>query len=357
MAKIVTVYSRQKELLPVAMSVIRWIKISEALSGYGHQVDIATNERIPGVVPNGSNIRRVPLGDVQWAGYDVVKTLFHGGFDTLELFNGTQHPFIISKLGSVVAPEDREGIHFYGDRRKQLYETQQKINRASKYITLLSKPAIELWQECFGERENILLLPGAVDKEIPAPAHNPYPRDGSKRCIFAGNIYNRDSQPEANAVLVNKLNQLGKHLKQHGGIRLYMIGPGDVSRLDPEFVTYMGSVPYEKSWNYFHYAQVGIVVASGLFLHNNESTKIYHYLRAGLPVVSEAGFPNDRVVQESGLGFSVENGNFPLMVQKILESIERNWDRDSAIRYILSNHTWEKRAETYDHIIRREIGR
>jgi len=57
----------------------------------------------------------------------------------------------------------------------------------------------------------------------------------------------------------------------------------------------MGAVSYERSWDYLHHADVGVLVAAGPFMHNNESTKIYHYLRVGLPVVSEAGFPNDPV--------------------------------------------------------------
>ena len=79
-------------------------------------------------------------------------------------------------------------------------------------------------------------------------------------------------------------------------------GPGDASRLDARFVTNLGSCLYEESWNYLQHAAVGVVVSAGPFMHNNESTKIYHYLRVGLPVVSEEGFPNDYVVRESGLG-------------------------------------------------------
>ncbi len=44
-------------------------------------------------------------------------------------------------------------------------------------------------------------------------------------------------------------------------------------------------------------------------MHNNESTKIYHYLRARLPVVSESGFPTDHVVRESRCGVVVKSGD------------------------------------------------
>lgn len=355
MARIVTVYNNRRFQL-VDMSYIRWFKISEALARRGHQVDIAMGRfsrwwwKAP-KPPRMSNLRRVPLDKIRWHDYDVVKTLFQEGFDLLSQRGGADHPFIISKLGSVVGPQDMPGIYFYGRMREKLYETQQRIHQASKYIALLSQPARELWIECLGPRDNILLVPGAADREVSAPRRDPYPERGRPRCIFAGNVYGPDSQPEANRVLIDKLNRLGKLLSNRG-IRLYMLGPGDVQQLDRRYVTYLGVVPYEQAWSYFHHADVGIVVAAGEFMHNNESTKTYHYLRVGLPVVSEAGFPNDNVVTESKLGFVVENGNMERMAMRIEEAARANWDRDYGINYILRHHTWDKRVEVYDKIIK-----
>lgn len=355
MAKIVTVYNAwRRGFEPADMSYIRWLKISEALAGRGHHVDIATNE--PGwwarwsPIAMTENLRRVPISGVKWKDYHVVKTLFHIGFDTLEAYGGHEHPFIISKLGSVVASEDMEGVYFYGNVRKHLYATQEKINRASRYITVLSRPAKELWRAGFDGNQDVLIVQGGVDANIPPPARDPYPERKGIRCLFAGHVYTRHSQPEVNRVLITKLNRLGKLLAGPGG-RLYMLGSGDVRRLDENYVTYLGTTPYRKSWDYFHFADVGIVVSAGIH-HNNESSKIYHYLRAGLPVVSEAGFPNDNVVAEARLGFVIENGNLGLMAEKIEEAAHKNWDRDHAVAYILNNHTWDKRVEVYDTILK-----
>lgn len=358
MAKIVTVYtSWRQDFELVDMSHIRWLKISEALARLGHQVDIATNEfscmrwwRWKSPISMAKNLRRIPLSKVTWRDYDIVKTLFHIGFQTLENCGGQGHTHIFSKLGSVVGPEDRDGIYFYGKRRKQLFAIQRRIHQTSQYITLLNESAKELWTECFGPRDNILIVPGGVDHSIPSPSHDPYPAEDKKRCIFAGNVYDQNSQPEANSVLVLKLNRLGETLSRRG-VQMYMLGPGDVRKLDKRYVTYLGVVSYEEAWNYFHFAHVGVVVSAGKFMHNNESSKVYHYLRVGLPVVSEAGFPNDNVVVESKLGFVVENNNLELMAQKIEEAAHTDWDRDYAINYILSNHTWDKRVEIYDKVI------
>ena len=356
MARIVTVFSpSRRPLRLIEMSYIRWVKISEALARQGHEVHFATSavrwwparDRV--VLRDG--VRMVSLDRVRWSDYDVVKTLFHDGFTTLADRGGATHPFIIAKLGSVVGPRDRDGIYFYGRVRERLYETQQAINQAARYVTVLSPQAGELWRECHGTFRELLLVPGAVDAILPALGPDPYPADGRPRVLFAGNIYRLQDQPEANRVLSAKLNALGKALAVRGAA-LYFLGTGDTRALDRTIVTHLGHASYERSWDHLRYANVGVVVAAGSFMHNNESTKIYHYLRAGLPVVSEAGFPNDHVVTESGLGEVVPNGDMMLMAERIDAALRRDWDRDAGVRFILDHHTWDGRAAVYDRVIR-----
>jgi hypothetical protein len=356
MVRIVTVYSTEYQIADLTdMSYICWFRMSAALAALGCQVDIATNE-LPFLfarrsIPMAERLRRVPLRKVRWEEYDVVKTLYHQGFETLASYGGDRHTFIISKLGSVVAPEDREGILFYGRERGRLFETQRRIRDCSRYVSVLSTPARELWQECFGHSDNILVVPGAVDREIPPPGPNPYPPHEGWRCLFAGNFYGRRAQRQANRVLVDKFNRLGRLLRERG-CRLYVLGPGNAAGLDKRDVSYLGSVPYSRSWDYLYHAHVGVLLSAGPFMHNNESTKIYHYLRVGLPVVSEAGFPNDHVLYESRLGSVVENGDLPQMARKITDAATTDWDREGARRFILEKHTWDARAAVYGRLFR-----
>ncbi len=359
MAKIVTVYrSEKRRFVLTDMSYIRWLKISEALAKWGHQVDLATNEggllgrQSP--VSMGKNLKRVPLSKVKWEQYDVVKTLFHRGFETLEKYGGTRHPYIISKLGSVVDKQDRDGIYFYGEVRKWLYAIQEKINKVSRRITVLTRESQKLWESCFGEKGNTLLVPGAADSVTPPLLRDPYPQSFKWKCLFSGNLYTRPSQAEANQVLQEKINRLGQ-LLWNRKIRLFVMAGGDANRLNSKWVTYLGPVPYEKTWDYFYFAHAGIVLALGEHPNQNESTKIYHYLRAGLPVICESGFPNENVIEEAGLGFVVENGNLDLMAEKIEEAVRSNWDKQHAIQYILSSHTWEKRAEKYHDLFKTDF--
>src|SRR5438309_2043451 len=126
------------------MGYIRWLKMSEALARLGHEVDIATNEPTwgrmwwhgPSEVRLGPNLRRIPLAQVRWSDYDLVKTLFHEGFATLERFGGLEHRLIVSKLGSVVGPRDMVGVPFYGRQREKLYAIQERIAAASTYVAV-----------------------------------------------------------------------------------------------------------------------------------------------------------------------------------------------------------------------------
>jgi len=359
MAKIITVYTSREHKL-INMSYIRWYKISEALARLGHRVDIAANEfsrwsfwRKKSPIIIGNNLRKVPLLNVRWSDYDIVKALYGEGFDNLKRYGGIDHPFIISRLGTVVGPNDMEGIYFYGKKRERSHSRQKKIDETSKYIAVLNASAKKLWNTCFGPRNNILIIPGATDRSVPHPTYDPYPNEYKIRCIFAGNLFKRTYAPEANTSIIEKLNTLGELLSCRGA-RLYIIGPGDTRNLDTRYVTHLGVVPYEKTWNYLYYAHVGVeIVKRGKFMHNNESSKLYHYLRAGLPVVSEDGIPNNNLIEESKLGFTVPGGKLELMAEKIEEAASKEWDKDYAINYILDNHTWDKRAEIYHKIINR----
>src|SRR5204863_5824056 len=121
--RIATVYRRDAldHFLACDMSLIRWLKISESFAERGYAVDVIVDAKSGlQAVPN---LRFVSYDEVDWNQYDVVKTLFHEGFDSLQSAGGDQHPFIISKLGSVVGSSNQtEGVHFFNGEREALFE-------------------------------------------------------------------------------------------------------------------------------------------------------------------------------------------------------------------------------------------
>jgi glycosyltransferase involved in cell wall biosynthesis len=337
---------------PTKMCLTRWLRISEALACLGYRVDMIVNS---GCCPvsRSPHLRYVPYAAFDWRQYDIVKTLFHRGYDSLCQAGGEDHPFIISKLGSVVGNSDAtEGVYFFNEERERLYQTQQRIRARSRYVTILTEPSRLLWRQEFGEDRNVLMVPTGVDREIPPPGQNPYEGLGTKIAVYIGNIY-KGTQREVNLLWQSKLNGLGRRLKLKK-IRLCFVGMGAVDQLDPDAVTCLGPVENDRIWDYQYFADVGIALAQGPVQHN-ESSKIYYYLRAGLPVVSEDAIPNNQVIQQASCGLIARYGDEDMMADLVETAAARKWPKEEAARYMVENHTWDQRAQVYDRLIRQEF--
>ena len=160
------------------MAGIRFFRMAEALARRGHQVDIVINRRqAPQTL--APRLREIPFKLVRWENYHVVKTFFHRGFDSLVAEGGGAHPFIISKLGSVVGREETDGVHFHGAVRERLYATQTAIAKRSKVVTVLTNRSAVLWRKEHGSGTRALSGPhrGRCDnsssgrQSVPSPWH------------------------------------------------------------------------------------------------------------------------------------------------------------------------------------------
>jgi hypothetical protein len=72
-------------------------------------------------------------------------------------------------------------------------------------------------------------------------------------------------------------------------------------------------------------------------------------------VVSEAPIPNNYLIEEANLGFIADYKDNQMMVEMIEAAIYQNWQKEEATQYILNNHTWDKRVQVYDALIRKEF--
>lgn len=341
-------------LTPMIMTMTRWARMSEALADLGYAVDMIVNTRTS-TLRERSHLRLVPFSQVEWASYDVVKTLFHSGFAALAAHGGGDHPFIIAKLGSVVGGSDGiDGVHFSGAERAGLFEVQQDIDRRSRYVTVLTEPSRSLWKKEFGGRGRMLIVPTGVDRTIPPPRANPYRGFAEKIAVYIGTLY-RATQRDINLLWQDKLNRLG-HLLRKKQIRLCVVGRGMTDHLDPDAVTYLGAVPNDRVWDHQYFAHAGVVLAQGAAQHN-ESSKIYYYLRTGLPVVSEDPVPNNALIREANLGYVCAYGDDAMMAEMVDAATRVSWHRDDAIAYMLAHHTWDHRARIYADLLQAEFGR
>lgn len=334
-----------------SMDTIRWVRVSERLAAAGFRVDmiVGAGARLS---PRHPNLRYVTAAEADWSAYDVIKTLYPRGFRELLQAGGGSHPFIISRLASVVGATDSvPGVHFLGPERQERYEIAQQIHRTSRYIAFSSEPNRELWRREYGtDPARLLMVPTGVDRTIPPPRRNPYQglSDGGKIVVYVGNIYTT-TQRHVNLLWQDRLNRLGRLLRKRG-MRLVFVGPGLTDCLDQEAVVNVGPVAHDDVWDYQYFADVGIALAQGP-VHYNEASKIYYYLRTGLPVVSEEPLPNNDVIAACGLGLVAPYNDDQALAEMVEAAAHHRWDKEAAIAYVLAHHTWDQRVATYVRVI------
>ncbi|MCP4000615.1 MAG: glycosyltransferase family 4 protein [Gammaproteobacteria bacterium] len=320
--------------------------MAESLAEHGLNVDIVMN--IDGPVVNvNDRLAFRPASKVNWSDYDAVKTVFHGGFDYLEQLGGDDHPLIISKLGSVVGHiDDTEGVYFFGPQRQTLYETQQRIAAHSHFVTILTDTSIGLWySEHPDSKAKILKVPTGIRPCKQVPGHNPYRQYKEKVVVYIGNLYNKYTQRSVNILWQMRLTAIGRKLKEHG-IALVVIGPGESDLLNPDCVRYLGPVANDEILPYMYYADAGLVLAQGQVQHN-ESSKIYDYLAAGIPVISEEPVPNNAVIREQGHGYIAAFGDDDEFTSCLIQACTKSWDRQRVREYMAARYSWYERARTY----------
>ncbi len=321
-------------------AVLWWKRVAQGLAARGHSVDlIAGTQGCPRRL--AVHLRSVPYTEAHWHRYDAILTFFDRGFTNLMDYGGVPHPRIISNLGSVVGASDGvPGVYFYGERRKWLYSVQERIAAEARFINVLTEPSRELFVRQHGRAEDVVVIPQGVDRRIPKPRHNPVGSLEDRTVVYVGSIYGI-RQKEMNLVWQHRLNSLGRELRKFK-LRLCLIGPGDTELLDPEAVVCLGPIDHNKVWDYQYFAAAGLVLAQGAVQHN-ESTKLYHYLRAGLPVVSEEPVPNNHVLEQAGLGFVSPYGDDRRLAELLSDAASRRWNRKQAMRHLKHHHSWDLR--------------
>jgi glycosyltransferase involved in cell wall biosynthesis len=329
-------------------AVIWWKRVAEGLAARGHHVDLVAG-RGGGPKPLGQRLRAIHYPAARWDDYDVILTFFHKGFANLLEYGAHDHPGIVSSLGSVVGSnDDVPGMYFFGEYRKWLLDIQERVAERASAVIILTDESRELWIEQHGRSEDVEVIPQGVDRHIPPPGRTPFGAYSEKIVVYLGNIY-RETQKEMNLIWQERLNRLGRELRKRG-MRLCHIGSGDTEMLDPDAVTHLPPVEYGAAiWDCQYFASAGVILAQGEVQHN-ESTKLYHYLRAGLPVVSEAPVPNNHVLEAAGLGFIAPYGDNPRLAELLAEAATRPWNRTRAVDYIVRRHSWDLRIKRYEEL-------
>jgi glycosyltransferase involved in cell wall biosynthesis len=329
------------------MSQIRPLRIGEALARQGHSVDLVL-DRYPEPRELAPRLREIPSRLARWNDYDVVKTHYTAGFETLVEAGGDEHPFIISRLVNVVGAEGDPGLNVFGVPRHELLATQTRIAERARLVVVTSEGNARAWRARHGRHRPVWVVPSGVDDRLPTLGPSPYPALGLRApvALFAGNLRTRRQQPEVNQRWQERLNALGRALGSLG-IRLVAMGSGVTDLLDPEAVLHVGPVAHAASWDWLRHAQVGVVFAEGP-ADNNEKSRIYYYLRTALPVVCERPVENHSLVEETGHGVVVPYDDVSTMAAAVAELVARPPRTPGLAELMVAGHSWDVRASVYD---------
>ena len=104
---------------------------------------------------------------------------------------------------------------------------------------------------------------------------------------------------------------------------------------------------------------MGIALAAGPHLFDNDISKIYTYLRGGLPVLSEELIANNHLLAQTHLGNIFAYGNATDMAMKAAR-LPGTAPDESYIQFAMAlmerEHSWEQRVTVLLSLIHRVLG-
>ena len=322
------------------IDLVRLRAIAGGLLRRGVETVVAAPVEKPGVWQDG--IQVLPLDVLDRAGrFDLVKTCYHQSIRNL---GGHQGP-VVSRIVRVV---DQELPKRDAKSRAELMACQELIAGRVQAVALNNTLNAERWRRLYGEKQRIVLTPTGCPAMIPPAGKSPYPA-GQKAVLFLGSL--------ASAHMAEMINAAAKRLQ--GRAVVHLLGAnktglyGEEIALHPEIVLHPPR-PEEEIWDFIRFAHLGLALATADLAFDNDVSKVYNYLRGGLPVLCEEPILQGELVQETGLGAVFGFGDQEALVREAKRLLEepREGGRQAAMEYMAGEHSWDNRVETYVRLFR-----
>jgi len=325
------------------MDTIRWLELSRALVRKGYDVEMVTEEG--GNAELSEHLRVRHISRARWDTYDVVKTTHH-----TDVFAVPEHPFLVCRIGRVVDEVYPQRVYRHRD---ELLEAQDLIARRARWVVLMSEENLRRWQERYPAGPCGIVVPNGCPRNIPKPGPSPYTGD-SKRALYLGSL--------TSSRFVQILNALGRALKDRG-VEVHHVGRNQLDlycetdeQLDPTAVISHRAVPEPQSWNYLFHADVGLMIARGTQVFDNEISKVYYYLRAGVPTISEEFVSTNSLIKETGWGEVVGYGDVSAMADAVIRWLDAPRSRRPEIgQQVARRHSWDSRAEILHRVFQQAL--
>ncbi len=293
-----------------------------------------------------AGIRVLPLSVLEKPGrFDLVKTCYHQSIHFLGKHEGP----VVSRIVRVV---DEELPKRDDKSRRELMACQELIAERAQAVALNNSLNADRWLAGYGRKQRIVLTPTGCPPAIPPAGPDPYP-DGEPAILFLGSL--------ASSHMAGMLNEAASRLE--GIARVHLLGANKTGLYGEEIPLHPGITLHpprleEEIWNFIRFARLGIALATADLAFDNDVSKIYNYLRGGLPVLCEEPILQGELVGQTGLGAVFRFGDKAGMVEAALKLLDTPWEdkRETTMEFMAKDHSWDNRVETYVELFRKLEG-
>ncbi|MFH0958180.1 MAG: hypothetical protein V1897_05695 [Pseudomonadota bacterium] len=343
--RVALVFHKNPFAPPAGIDLIRLRAISTGLSKRGIQADIVAPVSKQGTLEYNVKVYGVErLHDS--SAYDIVKTCYH---DSIRLVPPGQKN-VVSRIVRVV---DRKFPERDQKFRSSLIECQEMIRDRACAVIFNNFENRSRWITFYGESTDTELVPTGCPSIIPAQGKTPY-NTSKKILLFLGSV--------AATRMVQIMNELAERVSDVAEIHLLglnkteMYGAG--SELSDLIVNH-GEKTELETWDYIYNADVGLAFATGPLPFDNDISKIYSYLRGGLPTLSEEPILNNKLVEGLGYGSTFGYGDMEALVSSCRRLLANPplVKRQQVMRLMVRDHSWDERVARYVRLFQKLMKR
>jgi glycosyltransferase involved in cell wall biosynthesis len=344
--KVGLVFHKDPFAPPTGIDLVRLRSLARGMIARGLDVTILSPCAAQGLLDGMIPVRDTEVLS-QRERFDVVKTCYHPSIELVAPYTGP----IVSRIVRVV---DERLPERDGRDRERLLSQQELISRRAARVALNNQVNVDRWNALYGGKPPAIIVPTGCPAVIPSLGLNPFPW-GEKAVLFLGSV--------AGAQMLDMLNRAAASLEGRARIHLVglnkaeMYGAKGSCALHPAIVHHSEIAEWE-TWDFIRHASVGLALAASPHEFDNDISKMYNYLRGGLPVLSEERIVNNDLVRTTGRGLIFRYGDVNDLREKALSLINDppRGDRAAVSGFMASEHSWDRRVENYVNLFRELTG-
>jgi len=327
---------------PTGIDLVRLHAIALGLEGGGVQTDIIAP--VSDVGRLGGNVLVKPLEVLDHpSDYSLIKTCYHQSIRLIGCYDGP----VVSRIVRVVDEEIPERDTPFRD---ELLACQNLIAERASVVIFNNAANLERWRFFHGSRQRLEIVPTGCQTVIPATGVKPYSGE-TPVLLFLGSL----AAPRMVRVLNVLSEMLGDCCEIHtiGSNKTGLYGSGEYEALS-SLIHNHGELPEGSVWPYIQYASVGLALATGPHVFDNDLSKMFTYLRGGLPILSEDNVLTNYLINETGYGRVVPYDDLHAMALETREMLANPMgpSRDAVMQFMIANHSWDRRVESLLRVFR-----